>query len=116
MHPKLAWVELLRGMLSEVLATGIVSTPRDHVDPLKKLVVFEMGAPLAKGNYNPLQTMVHAYAKANDCVVAAIRREGPRQLVLEILIKNRISREMKNDPFKETADKRRDKAEPPKEG
>lgn len=110
MHPKLAWVELLKGTLAEALGTSVVSAPRDHVDPLKKLVVLDLGSPLSKGNYNPLQTMVHAYAKANDCVVAAIRREGTTRLVLEVLIKHRISKEMKNDPF------RSDKAEPPKEG
>ena len=109
MHPKLAWVELLRGMLSEVMGTLIVSTPRECVDPLKKYIVFDLGAPLTKGNYNPLQVMVHAYAKANDCTVAAIRREGSKRFVLEILIKNRISQEMKNDPFLS------DKAESPKE-
>ena len=97
-------------MLAEVMGTSIVITCRDSVDQLKKFVVFDLGAPLTKGNYNPLQTLVHAYAKANDCVVAAIRREGERRLILEVLIKNRVSQEMKNDPFSS------DKGGPPKEG
>jgi hypothetical protein len=109
-HPKLAWVGLLSQTLSEVLATSVVASCRDSVDPLKKFIVFDMGSPLSKGNYNPLQKVVHAYSKANDCVVTSIRREGPRRLVLETLIKNRVSPEMKNDPFLS------DKAEPPKEG
>lgn len=99
MHPKLEWVELLRGTLAEATGNHIVLTPRDHVDPLKKIIVFDMSSPLGKGSFNPFQVMVHAFAKANDCVVAAIRREGPTKYLLEILIKNRISPEMKNDPF-----------------
>jgi hypothetical protein len=54
--------------------------------------------------------MVHAYSKVNDCVVAAIRREGERRLVLEVLLKNRVSEPMNNDPFLS------DKAKQPKEG
>lgn len=109
MHPKLSWIELLGVMLSEVLGTSIVATPRDHVDPLKKIVVLEMGSVLSKGNYNPLQSMIHTYAKANDCAVSAIRREGPKKLILEVLIKRRISEKMRNDPFQS------DKTEPSKE-
>lgn len=52
--------------------------------------------------------MTHAYAKANDCVVAAIRREGDRRLVLETLIKTRLGPVKNNDPFG-------DKGGPPKE-
>ncbi len=97
-------------MLSEVMGSSIVVTLRENVDPIKKYVVFDLGIPLTKGNYTPMQTMVHAYAKVNDCVVAAIRKESPRRFVLEVLLKNRISQEMRNDPFLS------DKAEPPKEG
>lgn len=108
MHPKLVWTHLLGDTLSGALGTSVVVTVRDHVDPLKKLVVLDLGAPLGKGNYQPLQTMTHAYAKANDCVVAAIRREGDRRLVLETLIKTRLGPVKNNDPFG-------DKGGPPKE-
>lgn len=118
MHPKLAWVDLLRGTLAEVMGTSIVASTRECVDPLKRYVVLDLGAPLTKGNYNPMQVIVHAYSKANDCVVVAIRREGLKRLVLETLIKNRVSPEMKNDPFEDQKEKknRSDKTEPPKEG
>jgi hypothetical protein len=109
-HPKLAWVEMMRASVSEAMDTSIVATQRDHVDPLKKFVVLDLGRPLTKNTYNPLQVMVHAYSKANDCIVIAIRREGEKRLVLEVLIKNRVSEPMKNDPFL------RDKAKQPKEG
>lgn len=99
MHPKLAWTELLKNTLSEALGTPIVVTVRDHVDPLRKQVVLELGSPLSKGNYMPMQTIVHAYAKANDCVVFAIRKEPPRRLVLDTLIKTRLGEESKKDPF-----------------
>lgn len=99
---------MLGDTLSGALGTSVVVTVRDHVDPLKKFVVLDLGAPLGKGNYQPLQTVTHAYAKANDCVVAAIRREGDRRLVLETLIKTRLGPVKNNDPFG-------DKGGPPKE-
>jgi hypothetical protein len=96
--------------LGEAMDTAVVATMRDHVDPLKKYVVLDLGRPLTKNTFNPLQVMVHAYSKVNDCVVAAIRREGERRLVLEVLLKNRVSEPMNNDPFLS------DKAKQPKEG
>lgn len=87
--------------LSGALGTSVIVTVLDHVDPIKKLVVLDLGASLGKGNYQPLQTITHAYAKANDCVVAAIRREGDRRLILETLIKTRLGPVKNNDPFRD---------------
>lgn len=101
---------MLRATLAEAMDTAFVATERSHVDPLKKYIVLDLGRPLTKNTFNPLQTMVHAYSKANDCVVAAIRREGEQRLVLEVLLKNRVSEQMINDPFVS------DKAGKPKEG
>lgn len=72
----------------------------DHVDPLKKLAVLKIRDPLKKGDYNAVQTMAHGFAKANDCVLERIRnREGA--LVLEVLIKVRLSPLRARNPLKE---------------
>jgi hypothetical protein len=89
----------MRTSLSEVLNTSITVSIRDSVDPLKKFVILEIGDPLSKGNWNPFQVMVHAFAKANDCVIASIRKETPKRLVMETLTKTRLGPEEKKDPF-----------------
>jgi hypothetical protein len=97
-HPKLAWVEELRNSLALAMGTSIVTTVEDHVDPLKKLVVFTFGDKMMKGDYRPLQTMAQAFAKANDCVLERIRRR-PNALVFEILVKTRFGPVMKKNPL-----------------
>ncbi len=98
MHPKLAWVGLLKNTISTILDTPINISYIDPVDPLKKIVVFDFVNEFSKNNYNPFQRIAHAYAKVNDCVIATIKIDDCK-LIIEILIKNRLSERMGNDPF-----------------
>lgn len=98
MHPKLTWVDSLRNSLSAAMGTSVSQTILDTVDPLMKLVVLELGEELGKGDYNPIQQMVHAFAKSNDCVVQRIRRE-PKKLILETLTKTRLGKVMNKNPL-----------------
>ena len=98
MHPKLTWVGSLTGSLGLALGTSVSHSIRDTVDPLMKLVVLELGEDLGKGDYNPVQKMVHAFAKENDCVVHRIRRE-PKRLLLEVLTKTRLGPRMNKNPL-----------------
>lgn len=85
--------------LSGAMGTSVIPSMEDHVDPLKKLVTLELGEELGKGDYQPIQKMVHGFAKANDCVVERIRRR-PKKLVLEVLIKTRLGPRMNKNPLK----------------
>lgn len=96
-HPKLAWTEELRNVLS-VAGMGLTITVEDDVDPLKKLVVLHLNEELKKGDYAPIQSLAHGFAKANDCVLAKIRR-GPKRLTLEILVKTRLGPVMNKSPL-----------------
>ena len=100
MHPKLAWIEELNNSLGLALCTSFSHAVHDTVDPLMKRVVLTMGSELEKGDYQPIQRMVHAFAKANDCVVHRIRRE-PKKLVLEVLTKTRLGEETRKNPLAE---------------
>jgi hypothetical protein len=97
-HPKLTWVGGLQSSLGLALGTSISHTIEDTVDPLMKLVTLQLGEDLGKGDYNPVQKMVHAFAKSNDCVVYRIRRE-PKKLVLEVLTKTRLGQVMNKNPL-----------------
>jgi len=89
-HPKLAWTEELRKALSLAMGVGMSSSVRDHVDPLKKLVVIDLADELKKGDYAPIQKLAHGFAKANNVVLERIRRE-PRRIILEVLLKTRLA-------------------------
>lgn len=78
--------------------SSVVYTVEDHVDPLKKLVHLSLGTDLGKGDWNPVQRIIHAYAKANDCVIERIRK-SPKKLVLEVLVKSRHGLPSKKDPM-----------------
>lgn len=71
----------------------------ETVDPLKKLVVLRLGEELGKGNYQPVQTICHAFAKENDCVLQRIRRE-PGKLILEVSTKTRLGPVMNKNPLR----------------
>ena len=104
MHPKLLWTQKLASSLGLAMGTSVeVRVRDDEVDPLKKHVDLVLGDDLRKGDYNPVQTMVHAFAKMNDCIVYKIRRH-PNTLLLEVLIKNRISPEMNRNPLSSDKD------------
>ena len=100
MHPKLVWVTGMGSTLGLAMGTSIAVSVHDTVDPLKKLVVINLGEELGNGNYNPVQKMVHAFAKANDCVVQRIRRE-PKKLILEVLTKTRLGPICDKNPLTE---------------
>lgn len=73
---------------------------QNDVDPLKKYVHLRFGDKLGKGSYNPIQQMVHAFAKLNDCTVYKIRRIGTDLLVLEVFTKTRLGPLMDKNPLK----------------
>lgn len=100
MHPKLQWTYELATSLGDAMGCGVVVGFHDDVDPLKKHVVLTFGEELGKGNYNPIQQMVHAFAKSNDCVVYRIRRPQKNVLSLEVLTKTRLSPVMNKNPLK----------------
>lgn len=98
MHPKLVWIGSLCSSLGLALGTSVSSTVHDTVDPLKKLVLLNIGEDLGKKDFNPLQVIIHAFAKSNDCVVFRIYKQ-PKQLTLEVLTKTRRGPVMNNNPF-----------------
>lgn len=98
-HPRLAWITGLQENLIEALGTSVIATVKDDVDPLKKFVVLELGEELGKGDYRPVQTIVHSFAKSNDCTVYRIRR-APKRLVLEVLTKGRLGPVMNKNPLR----------------
>ncbi len=98
MHPKLTWVTSLGNSLSFVLTTSVHVLIQDTVDPLMKLIIVELGEDLGKSDFNPLQTIIHAFAKSNDCVIKKIKKE-PKRLVIEILTKVRLGKTMDKNPL-----------------
>ncbi len=99
MIPKLAWVNDLFSLVSQATAGDIKSVSIEEVaDPLKKLVVFKLGREWSSKNYKPFQTLAHAFARANDCLLERIRRR-PDAFVLEILIKRRLAPESRKNPL-----------------
>lgn len=70
----------------------------DTADPLKKLVRLQTQGDVSGSCYHPLCNIVHGFGKANDCVVERVRREH-EALVIEVLTKRRLGREMNRNPF-----------------
>ena len=101
MHPKLVWTQQLATTLGTAMGTSVQVTVRDEPsDPLKKYVDLKFGDAISGKDYNPIQTLAHAFAKKNDCVVFRIRRiEGT--LSLEVGTKTRLGRTMDKNPFEE---------------
>lgn len=97
-HPKLAWLSVMCSSLGMALGTSISHTVEDTVDPIKKRVFLEVGESLGKKDFNPLQRLIHGFAKANDCVIPKIYKT-PRQLVLEVLVKTRHGPVMDRNPL-----------------
>lgn len=86
------------------MGCSVLVNCQDDVDPLKKNVHLKFGEAVGKGNYQPIQQMVHTFARMNDCVVQRIRRFDRDHLVLEVLVKTRHSPVMDKNPLK-TGDK-----------
>ncbi len=82
------------------MGTSVSSTVQDTVDPLKKLVFLNLGEDLGKKDFNPIQRLVHGFAKANDCVVHRVYKQ-PKQIVLEVLTKTRRGPVMNKNPLSE---------------
>jgi len=99
-HPKLVWVGGLCSSLSLALGTTVIHRVEDTVDPLKKLVELELGEELGKGDYQPVQRMVHGFANENDVVVHRIYRE-PKKLILEVLTKTRLGKVQNKNPLRD---------------
>jgi hypothetical protein len=99
-HPKLVWVDGLIASLSLALGTSITRSIEDTVDPLKKLVVLELGEDLGKGDWNPVQRMIHVFAKSNDVVVERIHKQ-PKRLTLVVLVKTRFGQVQNKNPLRD---------------
>lgn len=97
MHPKLMWVSKLTSSLSVALP-GITYSIQDTVDPLKKVLILNLGDDLSKTDYNHVQKIVHAFSNVNDCTVSKICK-GPKMLTIEVLTKTRLGPEMNKSPF-----------------
>lgn len=80
------------------LGASVTFSVQDTVDPLKKLVYLEVGESLGKKDFNPVQRIVHGFAKVNDCLVYKIYK-SPKRLVLEVLTKTRNGPVMDRNPF-----------------
>lgn len=78
----------------------VTVTENGDVDPLKKFLHLKFGDPLAKGDYMPIQRMIHTFAQANDCVVHKVRKIGPSLLVLDVFTKTRLSPIHDKNPLK----------------
>lgn len=100
MNPKLTWLGGLCSSLGTALGTSVTFSVHDTVDPIKKLVYLDVGETLGKNDFNPVQRIVHGFAKVNDCVIYKIYK-SPKQLVLEILTKTRNGPVMDKNPFSE---------------
>lgn len=89
------------GCLNGAMEEGVESVSVEPtVDPLMKHMVFKLARPFNnKACWNAFQTLVHAYASANDCAIHTIRKRGHRIYVAEVLIKQRSGPKMENDPF-----------------
>ena len=89
------------GCLNGAMDGGVISvTAEPTVDPLKKNLVFVFRERLnTRECWNAFQTLVHSYARANDCAVYAIRRTDHSTYTAEVLIKQRSGPKMENDPF-----------------
>lgn len=100
MHPRLSWASLFENCLSSALDGGVRVGIENHVDPLRKILWIFLAYPLPKGCWNSLQTLAHAYAIANDCMIKKITKIGERSYAVDLSMKSRVkSREMANDPF-----------------
>ena len=100
MHPKLVWVGGLCSSLSLAIGSGVSHIVEDTVDPLKKMVTLNLSEELGKGDYKPIQTMVHAFARSNDVVVHRIYRQ-PKKLILEVLTKARLGPVQNKNPLRD---------------
>ncbi len=98
MHPKLAWIGSLCSNLGLALGTSVTFSVQDTVDPIKKIVVLNIGENLGKAVFNPIQRLIHGFSKINDCVVHRIYKDT-RCLTLEVLTKTRHGPIMNNNPF-----------------
>lgn len=82
------------------LGTSVTHSVADTVDPLKKLVEITLGEDLGKGDYNPIQNLVHSFANSNDVVVHRIYRQ-PKKLILEVLTKTRLGAVKNKNPLRD---------------
>lgn len=98
--PKLAWVPTLQTLVNHATEGDLVTWRiEEQADPLKKLVVFQLSKDWVPKNFKPFQTLAHAFAQANDCVLERIRAR-PGALVLEVLIKRRFGPKMQKNPLR----------------
>ena len=98
---RLAWGYTLMGCLNGAMDGGVTSVSVEPtVDPLLKNMVFVLRERFSsKACWNAFQTLVHSYARANDCSVSTIKKTGSSTYKAAVLIKHRNGPKMENDPF-----------------
>lgn len=99
MTPRLVWTGELLGSLQRATGGQIKQMlVNDTVDPLKKLLIFQMHELFRKGDYNAFARMVHFFARANDCEVGRLWRYNLTYRA-EIFIKRRLGPAMDRNPI-----------------
>jgi len=99
MTGRLAWVPVFAEFLRRATDGAIAEVSvQDHVDPLRKILRVRLRPGWSDKNFNPVQGVAHAFAKANDCAIArAIKRPG--EILLDVLIKQRLGPPMARNPY-----------------
>lgn len=85
--------------VGSAMGEGIESNTVDSVDPLKKIVRLKFQDDFPSSCWNPLQTLAHGYAEANDCVIYRMRKKNKKELELEVLIKRLGGMPKTKDPI-----------------
>jgi hypothetical protein len=109
MIPPLVWVSEFHASFNRAADISSHFTVEDTASPLVKHVVFHLSEPMGGNSYLPFQTLAHAFAKANNCVLERIYHQKDK-LVLVLGIKRRLGAAQKKNPLLG------DKSVPPKRG
>lgn len=96
--PALLWVPEFHASFNRAADITSNYSIEDTVNPLVKNVIFHLSEPLAGENYRPFQTLAHAFAKANNCILERVYNT-PDKLVLVVGVKRRHGPEQKKNPL-----------------
>lgn len=98
MIPPLKWITEFHASFNRAAEISPRFEVQDTVSPLVKHVVFHLSEPLKGENYKPFQTLAHAFAKANDCLLERIYNK-PDRLILVFGVKRRLGPEKNKNPL-----------------
>src|SRR4051812_39185231 len=98
MLPPLAWIQEFHASFNRAADITSHYSVEDTANPLQKNIVFHLAEPLGGNSYMPFQSLAHAFAKANNCILERIYNQ-PDKLILVITIKRRLGAESKKNPL-----------------